>query len=82
MDFYQFNYMPRDQRAELVWGQGRFLAVRSYMGCIVALYHMPDFYAEVEYSPEDDQIALVHGFESRDLLEPYLDVIDLGELME
>lgn len=50
------------------------------MGCSVALYKMPEFFAEVWYSPEDNQIALVQGFESRELLEPYLDAIDLEEL--
>ena len=82
MDIYQFNFLPRDQRAELVWKRGRFLAIRSDTGCSVVLYHMPDFFAEVWYSPEDNQIALVHGFENRKLLEPYLDIINLEELME
>lgn len=82
MDFYQFNYLPREQRAELVWRLGKFLAIRSYMGCNIALYHLTDFFAEVWYSPEDDQIALVHGFESRKHLEPYLDMIDLEKLLD
>jgi hypothetical protein len=43
------------------------------------LYHLGGFFAEVWYSPEDNQIALVYGFESRRLLEPYLDTIDLEE---
>ncbi|WP_345159859.1 hypothetical protein [Pontibacter saemangeumensis] len=69
-------------RAALVWQHGRFLAIRTEMSCSVVLYHMNEFFAEVWYSPEDNQIALVHGFGSRKLLEPYLDVIDLKELME
>lgn len=81
MDFYQFNYLPREQRADLVWQSGQFLALRSHMGCSVALYRLSRFFAEVWYSPEDNQIALVHGFESRTLLEPYLDDIDLEKLM-
>lgn len=82
MDFYAFNCLPRDARAELVWQYGRFLAIRQETGCSVVLYHMARFFAEVWYSPEDNQIALVHGFESRELLESYLNVIDLEELME
>ncbi|MFD2247290.1 hypothetical protein [Pontibacter ruber] len=42
---------------------------------------MPSFLAEVWYSPEDNQIVLVHGFVDRKLLEPYLDDLDLEELM-
>ncbi|MFD2247352.1 hypothetical protein [Pontibacter ruber] len=82
MDFYAFNCLPREERAELVWEHGRYLAIREEMGCSVALYHMGRFFAEVWYSPEDNQIALVHGFTSRSLLEPYLDQIDLEDLSE
>ncbi|WP_242929093.1 hypothetical protein [Pontibacter vulgaris] len=82
MDYYQFNYLPNDKRAELVGQSGRFLDLRSHMGCSLALYEMPCFFAKVWYSPEDSQIALVHGFVSSLLFEPYLDDIDLKELME
>ncbi|MFD3002681.1 hypothetical protein ACFS7Z_20085 [Pontibacter toksunensis] len=58
-----------------------FLAIRTEIGCSVVLYHMSDFFVEVWYSPEDNQIALVHGFERRELLEPYLEMIDLAELI-
>lgn len=81
MDFYAFNTLPRDTRAELVWQHGRFLAIRTEMDCSVVLYHMGGFFAEVWYSLEDNQIALVYGFKSRGLLEPYLELIDLKDLM-
>jgi hypothetical protein len=51
MDFYQFNYLPNDARADLVWQHGRYLAVRDYMGCTVPLYHVYDFFAEVGQLP-------------------------------
>jgi hypothetical protein len=81
MDFYKFNYLPGSDRADLVWQQGRLLATRDHMGCIVVLYQMPEFFAEVYYSPEDNQIALVHGFKSPELLEPYLASINLEDLL-
>ena len=58
MDFYAFNCLPRDQRAELVWKRGRFLAIRTEMNCSVVLYHMSGFFVEVWYSPEDNQSSL------------------------
>lgn len=81
IDLYAFNCLPRDTRAELVWQHGRFLAMRQEMSCSVILYHMERFFAEVWYSPDDNQIALVHGFKSRALLEPYLESIGLGTLL-
>jgi hypothetical protein len=65
-----------------VWQQGRFLAIRSEFSCSVVLYHLESFFAEMWYSPENNQIALVHGFKSRKLLEPYLGTIDLEGLLE
>lgn len=82
MDFYAFNCLPIEDRAALVWQCGRFLAIRHKLGCSVVLYHLESFFAEVWYSPEDNQIALVHGFDSKQLLEPYLEVIDLEGLLE
>ncbi|WP_162056036.1 hypothetical protein [Pontibacter pamirensis] len=82
MNYYQFNCYSRDKRADLVWQQGRFLAIRTEMGCSVVLYHLSGFFVEVWYSPEDNQIALVQGFERRELLEPYLELIDLEGLLE
>lgn len=80
MDFYEFNYLPGSERAELVWQHGRLLTTRDHMGCTVVLYKMPEFFAEVWYSPEDNQIALVHGFNSTELLEPYIASMNLDDL--
>lgn len=52
------------------------------MSCSVLLYLMGGFFAEVWNSPEDNLIGLLHGFNSRQLLDPYLEVIDLEELMD
>lgn len=82
MDYYAFNCLPRDSRVELVWQRGRFLSIRLKAPCTVVLYHLESFFAGVWYSPEDNQIALVHGFNSRHLLEPYLELIDLEGLLE
>jgi hypothetical protein len=81
MDFYEFNYLPGSDRAELVWQHGRLLTTRGHMGYTVVLYKMPEFFAEVWYSPEDNQIALVHGFNNPELIESYIESIDLEELL-
>jgi hypothetical protein len=80
MDFYEFNYLTGSDRAELVWQHGSLLAIREHMGCSVILYKLPEFFTEVWYSPEDNQIVLVHGFKSSELLEPYIESINLEEL--
>lgn len=80
MDWYRFNCLPIDRRARLVSQSGQLLA-KGHQGCYSkALYHMGDFFAEVWRSPANNHIVSVHGFESNDFLEPYLDMIDLKDL--
>ncbi|RDV11866.1 hypothetical protein DXT99_23465 [Pontibacter diazotrophicus] len=81
MNIYQFNYYALDQRAEMVWQYGSYLAVRHDGGHSVVLYHMGEFFAEVWYSPEDNQVKTVRGFKSKTCLEPYLQMVSLEELM-
>lgn len=64
----------RDTRAELVRQQGRFLAIRLEMGCSVMLYRLRSFFAGIWFLLEDNYITLIHGFNNKQLLEPYLKV--------
>lgn len=79
MDIFDFHDMTSDVRAEAVWVHGTFLAIRSVNDHYVALYHMKSFYVEVWYSPAENKIEYTVGFRSEELLEPYLQMIDISE---
>lgn len=81
MDFYQFNFLPMEQRAELVWTRGQYLDFREEKGCCVVLYYLNEYFAEVWFSPKDNEIALAHGFKNLELLEPYLKTFHIRDLM-
>jgi hypothetical protein len=81
MELYDFNHYQLAHRAALVGEQGQFLAVRQSGDCRVCLYTMGNFWAEVWYQAENNQIALVRGFKSQACLEPYLVLVDLSDLM-
>ena len=81
MNLYQFNFYSLDKRAEMVWKHGSFLAIRHDGGYSVVLYHMGEFFAEVWYSSANNQAHTVRGFKSRKLLEPYLELIRLEDLV-
>lgn len=81
MNLYQFNYYDLNRRAEIVWRNGSYLSVRHDGGHSVVLYHMGEFFVEVYYSPEDNQVKTVRGFKSKAYLEPYLERVSLQELM-
>ncbi len=49
MNLYQSNSLAVDQRAEIVWKNGHFLAIRHDSGDSVVLYQMGELFAEVWY---------------------------------
>jgi hypothetical protein len=81
MDFYEFSRLNQDQREALVKKRGIFLAVRMSCGCKISLYHMSNFYAEVVYLPESNEIILVRSFKSKSCLDPYLEMVDLSGIL-
>ena len=82
MDLYKFNCLPIERRAQLLSQFGRLLAEGHQECYYKALYHMGGFFAEVWRSPANKQIVSVRGFESKDCLDPYLNMIDLDDLKE
>lgn len=78
----QFNSNSLDERTNLVWIHGEFLAVRQKYDCRVVLYHLQELFVEVWYHPESNVILMVHGFDNQACLEHYLGSINLGELMK
>lgn len=78
----QFNSDSLEERTKLVWTRGEFLAMRQRHGCRVVLYHLQELFAEVWYHPESNVILMVHGYDKQACLEPYLESINLGELIK
>lgn len=81
MDLYDFIRLNQEQRAATVWEQGTFIAVRISCGCSMVLYSMGKFFAEVVYLPDANEVMLVRGFRSKYCLEPYLEMVDLSDIM-
>jgi hypothetical protein len=81
ISLYLFSHYSKEKRAELVWKNGQFLALRQEGDRRIALYHLKEFFAEVWYSQEGNEIVLVRGFNSRGMLEPYLEGVGIKELM-
>lgn len=78
----QFNSDCIDERTKLVWTRGQFLAMRQRHSCRVALYHLEKLFVEVWYHPESNVVLMVHEYERQACLAPYLEQIDISELME
>ncbi|QMU29077.1 hypothetical protein [Adhaeribacter radiodurans] len=80
MNLYEFFSNDHYRRAELAFTQGTLIVVRGSGAYRIYLYTIGKFFAEVWCRIEDNEVDLVRGFKSLDLLEPYLELIDLSEI--
>ena len=79
--YEHFRLLPFAQQLPLVWVEGNFLARRWEEEDAVGLYYMAgDFFAEVYYNGENNQIVNVDSFTSSAILEDYSHGIDLRDL--
>ena len=80
IDLYQFNALTDPEKAQEVLEHGANLKTRTEGGLIVNLYSISNFYVEVWYDGASNRIDRIRSFKNIDHLEPYIDVIDLGEV--
>ena len=78
---YGFIGLSLDEQANYTWQVGAFLHNRKGEGFNANLYGVEDFYVEVRYDTERNAIAQIMPFNSPDLLQPYLEQIDLRDLL-
>lgn len=71
LTLYEFNGLELNRRAEAAFA-GSYLADRIEGECIVQLYRHQDFYIELFYHPQQNEIISVRGFNRLHLLAPYL----------
>lgn len=81
MTLSQFSCKPISDRTQLVMIHGRLLTVRLDPSNCIFLFYMYSFFVELWYQKTDCSVVMVHGFNSTDLLEPYLVNIDLSKLV-
>ncbi len=62
MNLADFKQKNLQQKTNLIWEQGDFLAVRYSSNCNVCLYAMGKFYAEIWYRLADNEIHAIKGF--------------------
>ena len=71
LTLYEFNALDLNGRAEAAYA-GAYLADRRDGECMVQLYGQGDFYIELFYHRQRNEILQVRGFKRLHLLAPYL----------
>lgn len=81
MTMYDFQLLPEQQQIKELYEHGVFIGKRKEGYSIILLYQLESFYIEVFYRKYRSHIKRLHCFESTELLDPYLEQIDVENLV-
>lgn len=81
MTLYEFNMMDKDQKAATVWS-GVHIGDRHDKHHDILLYQVYGFYVEVYYDRAENTIVTFRSFSSTGQLTPYLEKIDIVNLIK
>lgn len=85
MNSTEFEKLPREKKCRYVWTHCTFIASRFHQAqnrkLRINLFYNGQFFIEVWYNSEHAYFGDIKSFEDRKLLEPYIDIINLNELM-
>ena len=77
MTLYEYNGLDVEQRAEILWDKGVYLATRQEKEFRILLYQIDGFYVEVWYNTNKNAISRLKSFRSTNPLDPYLRDIEI-----
>lgn len=78
MTLYQFKILEEHEQAQAVWEQGEHVGTRMTAKYKILLWVVNEFYVEMFYNYIDDKIEKIRSFRNLDLIEPYLEQIDIS----
>ena len=70
------------EQADIIWESGVMIGKRTDAYYNVLLFQVEGFYAEIYYHSHFNVIIKIKTFSSTDQLEPYLQAIQLDELLK
>ena len=81
MKLSQFHQLTFDEKVHTIYDHGVYIGKRKREGYTILLYQVAGFYVEVVYKKYRYVILNLESFDSTELLQPYLDAIDLEALV-
>lgn len=82
MTLDKFILLTEDQRISILWSEAKIIAERKERGYNVFLYQVYSFYIEVWHSCNVMNNYKLRSFSSIDELDPYLEQIDIAEILQ
>ena len=81
MKMHDFQLLPEQDQIEILYQYGVYVGKRKEAFSVILLYQFESFYVEVFYRKYRSHVRRLHCFESTDLLDPYLEQIDVENLV-
>lgn len=81
MSHTEFKDLETAQQVELLYRNAAYISKRKEGTSILVLYQLDGFYVEIQYLKYRYYIARINVFASVDQLDPYLQAMDVEELM-
>ena len=76
-----FESLPYNSKTQLLYNEGIYIGKRALNGLTAVLYQVQSFYVEIFFMQYRRQVKCFHVSESTHILNPYLDQIEVNELI-
>lgn len=80
MTLLDFNQIPFEEKCNLVAVEGRFLSYRYIENMKIYLYAVNNFFIEISFSPYHHKVMSVEAFNNMNLLDPYLELVNIDDV--
>jgi len=80
MTLEAFTLLDEKEQAQVLIDKGVFIAERQYRDFCIFLYQVDHFYVEIYHNLRYNVIQGMESFEDEEMLQPYLESIDLSTL--
>jgi hypothetical protein len=81
MTRYHFNILDENEKANTIWSKGVLIGERADAFHKIMLYQVDAFYVEVYHHTHFNVITKMQSFSSTHKLQPYLEAINLDDLV-
>jgi len=79
--YQEFKVLAQYKQLNLVRSKGTFLMSYRQYNVKIRLYELDNFYVEVYSFDEDGKSAMINAFEDTKYLDPYLEKLDVSQLL-
>ena len=79
---YEFNSLNEYEKGAALWDYGVHVSERFDNEYGYSLYQLNDFYVEVKYNGDINEISKFTSFRNYTMLEPFLYDIDLSKIID